>query len=69
MGFQVFCRTGEKKGPTLEVECKGDPPYGDRQRHNSFISVPNRNASRTKLLKKMPLCGIVDEDLRAKNDQ
>jgi hypothetical protein len=45
MGFQVFCRRGEAKGLTLEVERNADPPYSDRQRHNNLISFPNRDTS------------------------
>jgi hypothetical protein len=34
-----------KEGPTFDAESSADSPYNNRQCHNNFISVPDRDAS------------------------
>lgn len=41
----VFCRKGEGKGLTEEVEYNAGSPYSTRQRYNNLVSVPNHNSS------------------------
>jgi hypothetical protein len=72
MGFQVICMRGEAKGLTVEVECNVGTPHNDRQRHHNLVSVPNCNASgidEQLIPERLPLCGVVDENIRAKDNQ
>jgi hypothetical protein len=57
---------------TLEVERNIGAPYGDCQHRHSLSSVPNRNASNINenlIQESFRCCEIVDDDVRAKNDQ
>jgi hypothetical protein len=59
------------KGLTLEVERNIGKPDSDCQRQHDLISVPNRNASsiNENLIPENCRCVIVDDDVRANNDQ
>ena len=59
------------KGLTLEVERNIGTPYSDCQHQHKLISVPNCNASsiNESLIQENCRCVIVDDDIRAKNDQ
>ncbi len=70
VGFQAFCGI-EGKGLTVKVECNDDPLHNDRQRQNNLFSVPNRhtNGINGHIIPENCLHGIVDEDVRAKDNQ
>jgi hypothetical protein len=61
-----------EKGLTLEVERNTGDPYSGCQHQHSLILVPNRNASNINenlIQENCRFCEIVDDDVRAKNDQ
>ena len=62
----------EGKGLTLEVERNTGDPYSDCHHQHSLILVPNCNASNINenlSEEDCRCCEIVDDDVRAKNDQ
>lgn len=67
---QVFNRC-QRKELTMQVESDAGPPHNNRQRHNSLVSVPDRNANgiNQHLIPEMSLNEAMAEHVRAKNNQ